>query len=299
MRSVLTLIADPSVQPLDDEVTGLVRAALRNLGAEVGSVDWLTPGIAADLPFEGLADERAESAARVAIGERPFDLAAQTSEFRRKRVLVADMESTIIKQEMLDELADFVGLRERIAGITARAMNGEIDFKEALRERVALLKDLPATALDEVWGRVEVMPGAGVLVATMRRNGAFCALVSGGFKPFTARVRDLLGFNVDQANDLEIADGKLTGRPIEPILDRNAKLAALLRFCAENRVPTAEAATVGDGANDLPMLLAAGLGVAYRAKPSVAAEARVRIDRNDLTALLHLQGYHAAEFVRG
>jgi len=297
MRSVLTLIADPAVRPLDDEATSLARAALKALGAEVGPADILAPGVAIDLPFDGLADEQAESAVRVAVGERPLDLAAQATEFRRKRILVADMESTIIKQEMLDELADFVGLRERIADITARAMNGEIDFKDALRERVALLKDLPAGVLDEVWGRVVLMPGAEALVATMRRNGAFCALVSGGFKPFTARVRDMIGFNIDQANDLEIADGKLTGRPIEPILDRDAKLAALLRFCAENRVPTAEAVTVGDGANDLPMLLAAGMGVAYHAKPSVAAQARVRIDNGDLTALLFLQGYHAGEFV--
>jgi len=296
MRSVLTLIAAPAVQPLDDDAVSLARAALETLGAEVGSADILAPGAAIDLPFDGLADEQAESAVRVAVGARPMDIAAQAAEFRRKRILVADMESTIIKQEMLDELADFVGLRERIAGITARAMNGEIDFKDALRERVGLLKDLPATVLDEVWGRVEVMPGAEALVATMRKNGAYCALVSGGFKPFTARVRDLLGFNVDQANDLEIANGKLTGRPIEPILDRDAKLSALLRFCAERRVPTAEAVTVGDGANDLPMLLAAGMGVAYHAKPSVAAQARVRIDNGDLTALLFLQGYHATEF---
>lgn len=296
MRSVLTLIADPVVSPLDEEATNLARAALASLGAEVAQVDVLAPGAAIDLPFDGLADEQAESAVRAALGVRPIDLAAQATEFRRKRVLVADMESTIIRQEMLDELADFVGLRERIAGITARAMNGEIDFKDALRERVGLLKDLPATVLDEVWKRVEVMPGAAVLVRTMRANGAFCALVSGGFKPFTARVRELLGFNLDQANDLEIADGKLTGRPIEPILDKSAKLQALLRFCAESRVPTQEAVTVGDGANDLPMLLAAGLGVAYHAKPSVAAEARVRVDHADLTALLYFQGYHAAEF---
>jgi phosphoserine phosphatase len=297
MQSVLTLIADPAVLPLTDATVGTARAALAALGAEVDSAGWLTPDTACDLPFSGLADEQAVAAARKALDGQPVDLVAQPVEGRRKSLLVADMESTIIQQEMLDELADFVGMKPRVAAITARAMNGEIDFKDAIRERVALLKDLPAAVLDEVWTRATLMPGAATLLRTMKANGAYCALVSGGFKPFTARVRDWVGFDVDQANDLEIADGRLSGRVIEPILDRNAKLQALLRYAADRRVAAGAALTVGDGANDLPMLLAAGMGVAFHAKPSVAAEARACVDHTDLTALLHIQGYRAAEFV--
>jgi phosphoserine phosphatase len=209
------------------------------------------------------------------------------------------MESTIIRQEMLDELADMVGIKDRVADITWRAMNGEIDFKDALRERVALLAGLPAAMLEAAQARVTLMPGARALVATMRAQGARCVLVSGGFKVFTARVRDEVGFDADQANDLEIADGKLTGRPVEPILDKDAKLAALMRIAGENRIPLRETLAVGDGANDLPMLQAAGLGVAYHAKPAVAAGARARIDHGDLTALLYAQGYRAEDIVAG
>lgn len=296
MHSVLTLIADPTSRALDEETVRLVRKALKELGAEVAHADWLEEGTACDIAFGGLADEQAEAAARHRLGERPLDIVAQPLDRRKKRLLVADMESTIIRQEMLDELAGYVGLKEHVAAITARAMNGEIDFKDALRERVALLKNLPAGILDEVWACAELMPGASALIATMRSHGAVCVLVSGGFKPFTRRVRDWVGFDADQGNDLEIADGRLTGQVIEPILDRDSKLQALLRFAAKNRVPMAEAMAVGDGANDLPMLLAAGLGVAYHAKPTVAAEARTRIDHGDLTALLYIQGYRQAEF---
>jgi phosphoserine phosphatase len=217
---------------------------------------------------------------------------------RRKRLLIADMESTIIRQEMLDELAELVGLKDLIAGITYRAMNGEIDFKDALRERVALLKDLPVESLEQVYGRVELMPGALELVATMKANGAYCALVSGGFKFFTERVRVTVGFDEDQANDLEIKDGRLSGIAVEPILDKDAKVAALLRVAGANRIPLRDSIAVGDGANDLPMLQAAGLGVAFHAKPVVATQARARVERSDLTALLYAQGYRAADIRR-
>lgn len=295
MQAVLTLIADPAAPALTTDTAAAVRSALEALGAEADRPDWLAPGVACDIGFDALAPEQAEAAARQALGSLPVDVIAQPLTHRRKRLLVADMESTIIRQEMLDELGDYVGKKDHIAAITARAMNGEIDFKAALRERVALLKDLPASVLDEVWGRAEPMPGAAALVATMRANGAVCVLVSGGFRTFTARVRSLLGFDDDQGNDLEIADGRLTGRPVEPILDRDAKLEALLRYAGTRRVPVAETLAVGDGANDLPMLLAAGLGVAYRAKPSVAAEARARLDHADLTGLLYAQGYRAGD----
>lgn len=296
LPTVVTLIA-PAGGPLDDGAAHAVRAAFTALGAEAAAPDWLAPGIACDLALDGLAPEQAEAAARHALGGIAVDVIGQPTAARRKRLLVADMESTIIRQEMLDELGDFVGLKEHIAAITARAMNGEIDFKGALRERVALLKGLPASVLDEVWTRAEMMPGAASLVATMRANGAACILVSGGFRAFTGRVRDLLGFDDDRGNDLEIVDGALTGRPVEPILDRDSKLEALLAYAARHRVPVEETLAVGDGANDLPMLLAAGLGVAYHAKPAVAAEARARVDHGDLTALLYAQGYRAGDIV--
>lgn len=297
MHAVVTLLCDPAGARLEEEVAVAARAALTGLGAETDRPDWLAPGLACDLLFEGLAPEQAEAAVRQTLGPLPVDVIAQPLAGRRKRLLVADMESTVIRQEMLDELGDWVGLKDRIAAITARAMNGEIDFQGAVRERVALLKGLPERVLDEVWARAEPMPGAAALVATMRANGAVCVLVSGGFRSFTGRVRSWLGFDDDQGNELEIADGVLTGRVVEPILDRDAKLAALLRYAGANRVPVVETLAVGDGANDLPMLLAAGLGIAFRAKPAVAAEARARLDHADLSGLLYAQGYRAGDIV--
>jgi phosphoserine phosphatase len=300
MNAVATLIAPRSVT-LDESVVLSARAALVALGADAGAPDWLAPGTACDLPFGNLAPEQAEAAIRHALAnatptDATLDIFAQPFATRRKRLLIADMESTIIEQEMLDELGDYVGLKDHIAAITARAMNGEIDFKEAVRERVALLKGLKESVIDEVWERATLMPGAAQLIATMRANGAACVLVSGGFRCFTRKVRDWVGFNDDRGNGLEIIDGVMTGLVEEPILDKDSKLEALLAYAGEHRVPMVETMAVGDGANDLPMLLAAGLGVAYHAKPSVAAEARARVDHGDLTALLYAQGYRIDEF---
>jgi len=297
MQAVVTLIADPAANILDGDAVHAARASLQALGAEAAKPDWLAPNAACDVRFEGLAPEQAEAAVRQALGGLPMDVIAQPLAGRRKRLLIADMESTIIQQEMLDELGDYVGLKDHIAGITARAMNGEIDFKAAVHERVALLKGLPERVLDEIWVRAELMPGAPELLATMRANGAFCVLVSGGFRCFTRRVRDWVGFDEDRGNELEVLDGVLTGRPVEPILDKHAKLDSLMEFAGARHVPVAETLAVGDGANDLPMLLAAGLGIAYHAKPAVAAEARARVDHGDLTALLYAQGYRAGEIV--
>ncbi|MBF5094623.1 phosphoserine phosphatase SerB [Azospirillum sp. INR13] len=296
MNAVATLIA-PRTATLDESVVQTAKAALVGLGADAGAPDWLAPGTACDLPFGNLAPEQAEAAIRHALNGARLDIVAQPAATRRKRLLVADMESTIIEQEMLDELGDYVGLKDHIAAITARAMNGEIDFKDAVRERVALLKGLKETVIDEVWQRATLMPGAAQLVGTMRANGAVCVLVSGGFRCFTGRVRSWIGFDDDRGNDLEVVDGVMTGMVTEPILDKDSKLQALMAYAGENRVPMAETMAVGDGANDLPMLLAAGLGVAFHAKAVVAAEARARIDHGDLTALLYAQGYRATEFV--
>jgi phosphoserine phosphatase len=299
MDHVLTLIAPARGPALDQAHLRAAGAALKALHATVGSPRWLKHGEAADLPFADIAPDQAEAAARAALGSTPIDLAAQPAQGRRKRLLVADMDSTIVTGETLDELADFAGLKERIAAITARAMNGELDFAAALRERVAMLEGLPAEALERTWERIALTPGAATLVATMRAHGAVCALVSGGFRFFTARVRDRVGFHLDQANELIIEGGRLTGRVAEPILDKDAKLATLRRLAAEHALPLSAALTVGDGANDLPMLQAAGLGVAFRAKPNVAAAARVRIDHADLTALLWIQGYAEEETSSG
>lgn len=295
LSHVLTLIADPAAGGLDDTTARLARTALTDLGASTGQPDWLAPGIACDIGFDRLNEDQAQAAVARALAGRPLDVVAQESAGRRKQVLVADMESTIIRQEMLDELGELVGARDRIAEITARAMNGELDFKAALRERVALLEGLPVTVLTDMIGRITLMPGAAALVATLKHHGCHCALVSGGFKTFTAHVREKLGFDEDQANDLETAGGKLTGRPVEPILDKDSKLKALIRIAGSRQVPLGACMTVGDGANDLPMLLGAGTGVAYHAKPSVAAQCRARIDHGDLTSLLYLQGYRADE----
>ncbi|MBK1837709.1 phosphoserine phosphatase SerB [Azospirillum sp. YIM B02556] len=296
MNAVATLIA-PRTATLDESAVQTAKAALVALGADAGAPDWLAPGTACDLPFGNLAPEQAEAAIRHALNGAALDVVAQPAAARRKRLLVADMESTIIEQEMLDELGDYVGLKDHIAAITARAMNGEIDFKDAVRERVALLKGLKEAVIDEVWQRATLMPGAAQLVGTMRANGAVCVLVSGGFRCFTGRVRSWIGFDDDRGNELEVIDGVMTGKVIEPILDKDSKLQALTAYAGEHRVPVAETMAVGDGANDLPMLLAAGLGVAFHAKAVVAAEARARVDHGDLTALLYAQGYRTAEFV--
>jgi phosphoserine phosphatase len=255
---------------------------------EVGTPDWLAPGIACEIAFDGTTK---------AVSLPGVDAVVLPAAGRRKRLLVADMESTMIENEMLDELADFLGLRERIAAITARAMNGELDFAAALAERVGLLKGLPVGKLDAAAKRIRYTRGGATLVATMKKHGAACALVSGGFTYFTAMVRKALGFNVESANVLKLDGGTLAGTVELPILGKEAKLATLDRLCLERGLHVGEALTVGDGANDLPMLKAAGLGVAFHAKPVVAAEVGARIDHGDLTALLYLQGYRRSDFV--
>ena len=297
MEHVLTVIAPPGSASLSRGQLEAAREAIRALGAIAGSPRWLKESEAADIPFDEIAFEAAEAAARRALDGTALDLVAQDKAGRRKKLLVADMDSTIVVGETLDELAGLAGLKERIAAITARAMNGELDFAAALRERVAMLKGLPETALAETHARVAPMPGAAALVATMRAHGAYAALVSGGFRYFTGRVAASLGFDLDQGNDLVIEGGALAGRVAEPILDKDAKLATLRSLAASRHLTLAETLAVGDGANDLPMLQAAGLGVAYRAKPAVAAASRVRIDHGDLTALLWAQGYTESEIV--
>lgn len=293
---VLTLIAAPAAGAALEAAARDAAAALARLGARVGAAEILAPGIACDLPFDGL-DAEAATAARAALGGAAVDVVAQRALGRRKRLLVADLESTIIENEMLEEIAAFLGLREHVAAITGRAMNGEIDFVTALRERVALLKGMPAQVLDDAGAGIRIAPGARTLVATMRAQGATCALVTGGFGVYSRRIRAELGFDLDVANEIEVKDGKLTGTVREPILARAAKLETLSRLADARMLPLSATLAVGDGANDLAMIMAAGLGVAFHAKPTVAAQARVRIDHADLTALLYAQGYRRDEIV--
>jgi phosphoserine phosphatase len=299
MDRILTLIADPRRPMIDAEAVGAAQGALSAVGARVGAPDWLAEGVAVDLPFAGVTSDAATAAARTALGPRAIDAIAQPSAGRRKKLLVADMESTIIENEMLDELADFFGLRAQIADITAKAMNGEIDFATALRDRIGLLKGLKTALLDKAAERIVYTPGAATLVATMRANGAYCALVSGGFTHFTAIVRRAVGFDEDRANRLLVDGDTLSGAVAEPILGKEAKLAALEELARSRRLTPAETLSVGDGANDLPMLHAAGLGVAFHAKPNVAAAVAANVRHGDLTALLYAQGYRRTDFVGG
>jgi phosphoserine phosphatase len=276
---------------LPDVVAGLARAL-----PLAAAPEWLAPDLACDLRIAGAADSRAaEAAARAAIGGGAIDVLVQPAAGRRKRVLVADLESTIIENEMIDELADFVGLRGRVADLTRRAMNGELDFAAALAERAALLKGLSAAALAAAAAHIRLMPGAQALLATLRAAGVRTALVSGGFSVFAERVAAELGFDRVVANRLDISDGRIAGTLAAPLVTGETKRAALLALAAESGVPPEATLAVGDGANDLPMLAAAGLGVAFRAKPAVAAAARWRIDHADLTALLYAQGWRVGE----
>lgn len=304
MNFVLTLIAGPDTGsksgPLGAETIDPAYGAVEAQGAWMGEPVWLAENEALDIPFDYRGDlDDVRLAVDTVCADLPCDHALQITELRRKQVLLADMESTIIENEMLDDLAALAGIGEKVAGITARAMNGEIDFAESLRERVGLLDGLPEVMFEQAWEGVRYVPGGQTLVRTMRANGAHAALVSGGFGLYARRVAEQTGFDEYRANEIETPDGAFNGRVIEPILDKGAKVDALRDITAACGVPREAAITVGDGANDLPMLLAAGTGVAFRAKPSVAELAPFRVDHGDLTGLLYIQGYRKEDFVTG
>lgn len=293
MAFVATLIAHPSNPLL---TTGLGEQAAEATNAS--GLYWLADGIACDIALRDGTDlAAADAAIRTIIAGQPIDLVIQNAETRRKKLLLADMDSTMIGQECIDELAAEVGLKDKVATITARAMNGEIEFEPALRERVALLKGLPITVVDEViTKRITLTSGGPQLIATMKAKGFYTALVSGGFTVFTSRIGATLGFDENRANILLEKDGVLTGEVAEPILGKQAKIDALLDLAEKLGISPKDAMAVGDGANDLGMLGVAGSGVALHAKPTVAAQAKMRIDHGDLTALLYIQGYRRTDF---
>ncbi|MBI1867657.1 MAG: phosphoserine phosphatase SerB [Methylocystis sp.] len=295
---VATFIAGPSSAPLREEA--VCRALARSGVAAPTRTHWLDPGVALDVrfPFEPALASSLRAGLHEALEGLAIDVVVQPWASRRKALLVADMDSTMIAQECVDELAELAGLRDHVANITERAMRGEIEFEPALRERVGLLAGLRVDAIDGIIDqRIRPTAGARALVATMRANGAYTALVSGGFTLFADRIGALLGFHETRANKLEVAGGALTGVVAPPILGRAAKRDTLEALRAARGLAREATLAVGDGANDLDMLLEAGLGVAFHAKPKVASAAHARIDHADLTALLFAQGYRRSDFV--
>jgi phosphoserine phosphatase len=288
MDSVIVVIAAPGSGAID----GRVETLLRQAGAAPRR--WLAAGEALEADYAG-----EPAALRKALAGLPLDIAGVPAAGRRKKLLLADMDSTMICQECIDELGAAAGVGQRIAAITARAMRGELDFEGALKERLALLRGLDAAVIDRIiHHRITFMPGGATLIATMKAHGARAALISGGFSQFTGAVAQRLDFDSHEANELIIEDGRLSGMVREPILGKDAKLASLRRQVRELGIAAADVIAVGDGANDIPMLLAAGMGVALHAKPRVQEQARIAVNHGDLTALLYLQGYSAEEFVR-
>ena len=295
MQHILTLTAASGA--LSSSIVSEATRALSRARAAAADPITLASGTAVDIPFDAADIGPVLATVRAALAERAVDVNAQAADGRRKKLLIADMDSTMILGETLDELADFAGLKEQISAITARAMRGELDFEGALDERVGMLAGVPSSALDRVNAALELTPGGPSLLATMKASGAYCALVSGGFKPTTSAIRARLGFHEDRGNNLEILDGKLTGKVLRPILGKEAKLDTLTELAQAHGIRLEETLAVGDGANDLAMLTASGMGVAFRAKPAVQEAAQFRINHADLAGLLYLQGYTTSEII--
>ncbi|PTV95148.1 phosphoserine phosphatase [Rhodobacter aestuarii] len=287
---IATLLANPTAADL----TAIAVESLRNAWGG-GELRWLAPGIAAEFALESVPENRWQ--VWEDLQGMGVDLVVQPQAGRRKQMLLADMDSTMIQQECIDELADVAGVGAQVSEITARAMNGELDFEGALTERLGLLTGLPESVIARVIAeRITFMPGGHDLLRTMKANGAYCALVSGGFTAFTAYVAETLGFEEHRANVLGIENGALTGIPVKPILGREAKVQAFHDITARLGLAPEQVMAVGDGANDLGMLKLAGAGVALHAKPSVAAQCDIRINHGDLSALLYIQGYAVGDF---
>jgi phosphoserine phosphatase len=297
MKNVATIIAPENFNLNEMEINSIVDA-LQDNGAYITDVKILSINHAADIFFDRLNIDEAREILTHLLSHVNIDFAVQSVHGRRKKLLISDMDSTIINQECIDELAGFLGIKEKISAITERAMNGELDFPSALRERVALLKGLGEDKLQECFDtKITLMKGAKELVQTMRASGAKCVLVSGGFTFFTSRIKDIVGFHTDESNILEMENGALTGKVRDPILDAASKLRALEFYIDELGITSNDALAVGDGANDLPMIKHAGLGIAYHAKPKVRAEAKFCVNNPDLKSILYIQGYNDKEIV--
>jgi phosphoserine phosphatase len=289
--TVLCLIANPADPAIDSALVAAIQHETR------GEINWLHQRIACEIHSPRAADPVA--AARSVIGSRAVDVALVPDEGRRKLVLVADMDSTMIEQECIDELADAVGIKAEVAAITERAMNGELDFEQALRTRVGLIKGLERNVIEEIRReRITLAPGGRALIHTMKAYGAYTSLVSGGFTFFADYFGKRIGFDEAIANVLEFEGDRLTGTVASPIVDKSTKLHRLQELATERSLPMSATMAVGDGANDLDMIKAAGFGVALHAKPHVATQAGIRIDHADLTALLYLQGFTDEDIVR-
>lgn len=300
MDAVITVIGNPANEALSPAFVESMRPSLSSLGWQVDHDVWLAEGEACDLYVAANDLRMLDQAVARIIADQPYDAIVQPAMSRRKKLLISDMDSTMITVECIDELADYVGCKAEVSAITEAAMRGELDFEAALEERVALLKDLPEEILGDCYReRITLMPGAKTLIATLKDRGVQCILVSGGFTFFTARVKQDLGMDYDYANRLEIKDGRLTGQVLKPILGQQAKLNRLHSACDDLRITPDDVIAVGDGANDLPMIKQAGMGVAYRAKPIVREQAAARVNIGDLTSLLFIQGYRKERWVEG
>ncbi|MCW8916582.1 MAG: phosphoserine phosphatase SerB [Magnetovibrio sp.] len=297
MDNVLTLISNPADGALGSADVDKARIALEKLGAETSPADWLSKDEAADIEFDLVAPESSEAAVRQALNNKPIDVIAQTTLRRKKKLIIADMDSTIVSGETLDDLAEFAGLKDKIAEITARAMNGEMDFFEALKARVAMLEGLSEDFMEETMKDVQLNPGAKELIGTMRVHGAHTGLISGGFSYFTDRVREQVRFHMSLGNKLEIIDGKLTGKVIPPVVTKDTKHDMLIDMASQRELGMTDTMAIGDGANDVPMLKAAGMGIAYHGHSVARKNANARLDHGDLTGALFIQGYRRDEFV--
>ncbi len=295
MMLTVTLVAPEGA--LDAAIVAETAGRLNAAGGEAGSAVWLSPGRAAEFTVLDLPEPDTRATVEAALRDAAVDRCVLPAEGRRKRLLIADMDSTILVNETLDEISAEAGFGEIVADITARSMRGELNFEDSLRERVALLAGRDAAIIDTVLDRISLNPGAAAFVATMRAHGAVTALISGGFTMFTDKVSDWLGFHVSKANDFEIDDGKLTGRLVGGIVGRETKLEWLTSLGSEHGIPAHDALTIGDGANDLAMITAAGLGIAYHGKPILREAADARIDHTDLRTALYYQGYSDDEIV--
>ncbi|MBL4802264.1 MAG: phosphoserine phosphatase SerB [Emcibacter sp.] len=293
MHNLLTLISNPETPALTDDIVSAYASRLDGVTA----ISWLSEDIAADIFFDGDLQQAKDDLSADLLTEK-FDFGFQQTDQRGKKLLVADMDSTIIQCECIDELADFAGLKAEVSAITEAAMQGHLDFEQTLKDRVALLAGMDAAVLDRVYKeRVKLMPGAVTLIKTMNANGANTVLVSGGFTFFTSKIAKLTGFQVNRGNTLDIKDGKLTGNVLPPIVDSTTKLDSLKEFKEKAGLSDHEIVAVGDGANDISMIQAAGLGIAYHGKAAVTEAAEIALKHADLTALLYLQGYSDTDFV--